>query len=398
MTRVLYMSYTGILTPLGQSQVLQYILGLSKGHNISLLSFERVENLADTENLEVIKKLCTDHGIDWTVKIYHNRPGIPATIYDVITGVIQGLKIARNRNIQVLHARSYIAGLMALMIKKRRKVKFLFDMRGFWPDERVDGGIWKRSSARYRVFKRLEKVLFKNADYVVSLTHSGVREIEKFDFLSDAIPPITVIPTCTNLKIFTVAPSYKTDDRAFTLGYVGSVGSWYMFDEVARFVRILFETDSAAKFLIINKSEHEKAAQKLIAAGVDMARVKMISSPYDQVAAYISQMDAGIFFILPVFSKRASCPTRLGEFLACGKPCLANTGVGDVEDDLSGEEIGISIAQFDDKTFADALAKLRSIASNPKTSKLCRQVAEEIFSLDHGVSEYNKIYERLGAL
>ena len=42
-------------------------------------------------------------------------------------------------------------------------------------------------------------------------------------------------------------------------------------------------------------------------------------------------MNAGIFFIKPTFSKKASMPTRLGEYLASGVPCLCNTGIGDID-------------------------------------------------------------------
>ena len=44
--RVLYVSYDGMTDPLGQSQVLPYILGLNKkGYQFTLVSFEKPERL-----------------------------------------------------------------------------------------------------------------------------------------------------------------------------------------------------------------------------------------------------------------------------------------------------------------------------------------------------------------
>ena len=44
MTQVLYISYDGMTDPLGQSQVIPYIEGLSKlGYQFTLISFEKTD-------------------------------------------------------------------------------------------------------------------------------------------------------------------------------------------------------------------------------------------------------------------------------------------------------------------------------------------------------------------
>ena len=42
------------------------------------------------------------------------------------------------------------------MLKKLFGIKFIFDMRGFWADERIDGEIWKNDSAIFKATKKLE--------------------------------------------------------------------------------------------------------------------------------------------------------------------------------------------------------------------------------------------------
>ena len=41
--------------------------------------------------------------------------------------------------------------LIALFCKKIFGTKFIFDMRGFWADERVDGDIWKKMTSFIRL-------------------------------------------------------------------------------------------------------------------------------------------------------------------------------------------------------------------------------------------------------
>ena len=77
-------------------------------------------------------------------------------------------------HLRIVHARSYVAAVMALALKRLTGAKFVFDMRGFWADERIDGGLWPRDGRMYRVAKWFERRFLLNADHVVSLTHTDV--------------------------------------------------------------------------------------------------------------------------------------------------------------------------------------------------------------------------------
>jgi len=401
MTSTLYISYTGLLDPLGQSQVLQYVLALSKrGHQITVLSFEKPSKISDEIRFNEIRQQLKSANVSWFPRVWHNRPiGILATLYDVIFGQRQAVRLARDIDAQVVHCRSYIAGLMGLAVKHKTGARFVFDMRGFWPDERVDGGIWKKSSMRYRVFKWIEKKLFMGADHVVSLTRSGVREFNKFDYLRGQPPPSSVIPTCTNLDLF---QPKKIVPEEFTLGYIGSVGSWYLFNTVAAAVARTFEMKSNARFLVVTRSSHSKVRNLLSHAGVDLERVKIASAEYSEMPNHVARMSAGLFFIRPAWSKRASCPTRMGEFLACGKPILSNGGVGDVAEIIAETGCGIALpADGLEAVSLDeldkALEQLFEMTADPDMVNLCRLTSNDHFSLTSGVAEYDRIYNRLGA-
>jgi len=393
MASVLYMSYTGLSEPLGESQVFQYLMHLAHGHRITLITFEKPENIGKPGVRQRLKDRCTDAGIDWVPLTYHRRPGIPATVYDILQGTFTGWRKVRAARAEIIHARSYIAGTMALLIKRLTGVRFVFDMRGFWPDERVDGGIWTRNSLVYRLFKRVERRLFLGADHVVSLTKAGAKAFADFPYLKSRVPPTTVIPTCTNLGNFKPQPG--TAGHPFTFGYLGSAGTWYMFPEVVRAVKILFDLVPDSRFIVVNRNEHDYVRACLERGGIDLARVEIAAASYQEVPGYLARMSAGIFFIKPMFSKLASCPTRMGEFLGSGLPCLANAGVGDVEGDLAETGTGIAISAFDDETLRDAIMRLIAITKEPGIAAKCRRAAEERFSLESGVKRYDAIYRSL---
>lgn len=397
MTSTLYVSYTGLLDPLGESQVLQYVRELARSHRMTLLTFEKAEALADATKVAAMEAKCAAAGVAWHRRTWHRTPTLPATAWDIFRGSKTAIALARQVSAKVVHCRSYVGSLIGLRVKRATGAKLVFDMRGFWADERADTGRWNRDGAVYKAVKRLEKTLFLEADHVVSLTRAGVREFAQFDYLAGRVPPNSVIPTCTNLDLFT--PNGQKDE-AFTLGYIGSVGGWYLFDQVAEAVARMQARDPEARFLAINKGGHDVIRAELVRAGADLDRCEIRACAYDEVGRQAARMHAGIFFILPAWSKRASCPTRMGEFLGSGIPCLANSGVGDVAEDFETSGTGVVRPIDSDLRVVmddldNALDRLRAMARDPAMAAKCRATAEQHFSLMGGVAEYDRIYRRL---
>jgi len=50
------------------------------------------------------------------------------------------------------------------------------------------------------------------------------------------------------------------------------------------------------------------------------------------VPIVVSISDFSIFFILPLYSKMSSSPTKKGEIMSMGIPVICNTGIGDTDD------------------------------------------------------------------
>ncbi len=394
MARILYISYTGLLEPLGQSQVLQYLVGLSERHELELVSFEKPAQFAETERRSALEQQLADAGIEWHPLRYHKRFSILATVYDVFCMRRKALHLDGRNPFDIVHCRSYVAGIAGAHLKKRRGTRFIFDMRGFWADERVDGGIWKAGGLLYRVAKRVERWLLRNADYLVSLTQAGVEEIETFRYMEGVNLPKAVISTCTNLSLFR-PPTDKGKESGPTIGMVGSVGTWYLFDEMLECVSRMFALNKSAKLLVVNKSDHVLIEKKLADAGIASDRYQIVSANYDEVARYVGRMDFGLFFIKPVFSKKASAPTKLGEFLGCGVPCLTNTGVGDMDSILQSSNTGICIDEFSAEAYDDAFERMRSLLADQDLTTRCRETAEKYFSLEKGIAEYDRIYREL---
>ncbi len=199
---VLYLSYDGILEPLGQSQVLRYLERLASAHKIVLISFEKPEDWKKAESREALRAEIQAAGITWIPLRYHKWPSALATLFDIAQGIIVGSWVVMRHRIRIVHARSYVPSVIALALKKLFRVKYIFDMRGFWADERVDGGLWPAGGRLYRVAKWFERQFLLNADCVVSLTRAAVEEMRTFPYLQGRMPRFERITTCADLELF----------------------------------------------------------------------------------------------------------------------------------------------------------------------------------------------------
>ena len=395
MPGVLYISYDGMLEPLGQSQVLAYLKRLAADRPIHLISFEKEDDWANTAERERLACDIAASAIVWHPLRYHKRPTAVATMWDIANGTRLGLWLVLRHGLRIVHARSYVSSVMALAIKRITGTKYLFDMRGFWADERVDGNLWPRTGRMYRVSKGFERRFLLAADHVVSLTHAAVTEMQRFPYLQGHMPPVTVIPTCADLARFKHMPR-ESKSAGFVLGYVGSAGTWYLFDEVVACFAELLRRRPDARFLIVNRGEHTFIRERLAAAGIPGDTVELRAATHAEVPQQIARMDAGVFFIRPVFSKQASAPTKLAELLGCGVPCLGNAGVGDMAEVLEGERVGVALQAFDQASLAAGLAQLLALVADPSTAARCVAAAQKHFSLDEGVRRYAAVYRQLG--
>lgn len=391
---VLYITYDGLLEPLGQSQVLAYLRELSADRTIHIISFEKAEDWGNRLKRDALASDISSCGIHWYPLRYHKKPSAVATAWDILIGSLYAMRLSLKHKIKIIHARSYVAGVMALPTRRMNGSRFVFDIRGFWADERIEGGIWHADSRLFKVAKWFEKRLFLSSDHIVTLTQASKRIIQSFDYLDERCPPISVIPTCADLDRFKPLEKINRDD-SFVLGYVGTVGTWYMFNHVARTFKLFLETMPNGRILIVNRNEHDLIRHYLSKEGVSLDAVELTSANYEDMPLLINRMDASVFYIKQTFSKQASAPTKLAELLGCGVPCLSNFGVGDMADILIDENVGVAIDQFDDQTLLNGLNQIMQLTKDPALQTRCVYTANKYFSLDHGVEMYSGIYDAI---
>ncbi len=382
--KILYLTYDGLTDPLGQSQILPYLVGLAaKGFSITIVSFEKQERFISGEGH--VREICREAGISWLPLRYHRSPVVLSTLYDVWKLRRVAVRLVKAHGISVVHCRSYVTSLVGYYLKKRYRLKLIFDMRGFWADERVEGGLWSMDNPVfrmiYRFFKDQELKFIRDADRIVVLTEAARRFIEN----NFSAAPVSVIPCCVDLEMFDrkrIDPA-RVDALRQDLGigpsdpvllYLGSLGTWYLTTEMFEFFRRFRVQHSAARLVVLTPDRALVPKEDSIITR---------SVPRHEVPEYITLASASVCFIKPTFSKIGSSATKMAEVLAMGVPVLVNPGWGDV-DYLKDEFSGVTIV--DPK---NAIADLPPVFSGPGDR------FRGFFSLESGVQKYAAIYEEL---
>lgn len=391
--RVLFISYDGLLDPIGQSQVLPYLRGLAaRGAAMTVLSFEKAGGARTSGRILALQQELTDCGVRWVPLRYHKRPTALATAYDVMVGLVRAWRIVRRDQIQIVHARSYVAAIIAWLLKRWLRVRFVFSTIGFWIEERSDIGFWSSRRLLYRLAKRLEQWFFQDADEIVTLTQRARQIIERWPGLKD--PRVSVVPTCVDLTRFS-PPEMRREapDGAPVIIYIGSAGTCYLMDQICHFVERARRRFPGVRLIVLSPNQDEVAAA-VQRTGLPLQTAIVRSVDHEQIPSYLAQAHVGLAFYKPAFARVGTCPTKIGEYLAMGLPVVINQGVGDTQEVLETHRVGVVLQEFSTQAYDSALDELERLWRDPELSKRCRQVAEQSFALQEGVDRYWRIYHR----
>jgi len=390
--------------PLGQSQVIPYLAGLSKkGVSFHLISFEKKDRYALYK--KEIETLVSQYGIEWHPMIYTAKPPVLSTIYDLFRLNEVCNKLQRQYNFRIVHCRGYISSLIGIKLKKKYGVKYIFDMRAFYADERVDGGLWPQDKFMYKkvfeYFKRKELEFIKAADHIISLTEKGKKIVQSW--LPNQSLSIQVIPCCVDLekfdrkkiseeKIKSLKQELGIKNDQQVLSYIGSISTWYRPDEMMLFYKRFLKQFPDSVFLFITGEFPQTIFSFAKKNAISLENIKVVKGMHNEVPALLSVSNYSVFFIKGTFSKSGSSPTKMGEIMALGIPLICNSGVGDVESIMNDTGCGVLLNELNDTTFDAAINKITNTNFDSET---LRSGAIKYYALDKGVELYWEVYKRL---
>lgn len=386
--KILYISYDGLIENISLSQIVPYLKFFSKYYSVDTFSLEK-KNKSDNRLNNFFSDLQK-----YKIKSFYNYYINKKKYYYLINllHVICRIQyiIIKNKY-DLIHIRSLMPSLFIFPLLLFMKCKLIFDIRGFWIDEKVDRYGLRINSIKYKFFKFFENLLLKKSDYIICLTNESKNIIiEKNKIYSKKI---IVIPTCVDTELF--KPNYKIKESKITyLTYLGSTKGAYDLKKVVFEFKKLLEINNHFFLTIISRDNHLEIINIFQSYNIAESYFKIISLKREKLISELIKNDIGIFYLNKNYSIKASFPTKIAEYLSLGIPIICNNFNEDINLIMNKYNIG-KIYNFESTNNNNLYQIIQKIKNDKNIKRNCIDLANNEFSLKNGLQKYKKVYNNL---
>ena len=372
-----------------------------RGFPSTLVTLESERDLSDRPRLHRLRARARSSGIKWTWGVYRER----GTSGDALRNLAELSLLAAQAAIRDrpthLHARGYHAGCVAWGLRRALGLPWIFDARGFWVDERIEEGRWFTTPTALWSAREIERLLYQNADAVVTLTKLHATDLRALG-LRPGNRPTTVIPTCADFDDFRPFRPADLDSLPARLrnklagrsvyGIIGSLNRAYLSAQTAELANRCLKIDPSAELLVLTK-QTEEWTQVLERSGVDLNRTTCIDVPHEEMPRWMRLITWCLMLLAPeTKAKRAAMPTKLAELLASNVRIAFHGCNSEAAEWVRRSGAGLVLANTDRESL-DAAALSMCSASSP-TSTPHKAVADH-FSLSSGLARYEAIIRNM---
>jgi glycosyltransferase involved in cell wall biosynthesis len=362
-----YVTLNSLQEGVGASQVLEYVLSLTRFFHIRLISIE-----VKKPSEELVAHL-SKADIEW-VYVNGSRRSFRQKVLNLI-------RVYRSVNPSlVTHARSDLAFVISSFRGVRKAV---WDSRSLNAEQTIFIKGKDAKSFEYLILRFFERYCAKKSSFVVCITNSA-RE-----FLIDrhGINPnqIQVVSTCTNLKKFksTLMPDLLGGIHVL---FAGTLSSAYDIDLMNRIVAELRRRYKVTFTMALSVGHTE--FYKLM----DPDRIVFLS--HNEMPHQISEAHFGLSILKHDIglSLLSVSSTKIAEFLASGRPVIVNANQGDIGEIVMRTGAGVATEITQDHDVVEYVDRLEQIIKSNAISTLCRNVASQHYDLADGIKNLSKIY------
>lgn len=369
------------------------------GFNFHIIQF----SWAPATIVDMRRRACEASGFSYTaVPVIRLHVAIGSLITSLL-GYRQIRKSIRHHNIDVVMARSTLPALSSLLALRTGSQHLIFDADGLPLDERVDFAGQSPSGLVYRLLRDVEAQAVRKADVILTRSQKAIGILYARAGAGTLYDKFFVVGNGRDSTLFSPGLQLERQRIRKRLGigveaplvvYAGSLGPQYCPAAMLELFRMIRKTKPDSHFLVLTGSTN--VMNKILASETDLkSSLTVMRLEAWEVPTYISAADLGLSFRESAFSMQAVSPIKIGEYLLCGVPVVANVGIGDSH--FIGNQAGFLIDNCNSKTLA-AVSKwfVNEVLPRRNDFRLkSRSVGLAHFSLDSCVNVYREALMRI---
>lgn len=275
-------------------------------------------------------------------------------------------------------------------------IPFVVDVNDLWPEAfRVALDIPVLSDILFSPFYRQAKAVYQMADAVVG-TSDEYRERGLRDARS-GIPSETVYVgnQLCEFDAGVTANASQIDKPAddIWVSYAGTLSACYDLETLVNAMALVQKSHPEAKLHILgdgSERENLKAAAQSCGASVTFHGYL----PYDQMAAWLSKSDITINSLVEKAAQ--SIVTKIGDYLAAGKPMVNTSCSKEFRAKVEADRFGVNVKPGDAEGMARVLVDLiENPSRRARMGEKARAIAEEQFDRPHSYLKTVRLIEGL---
>ncbi len=319
---------------------------------------------------EEYKKRKVEHWHDGKLEIHRfsmygegKNPILRALRY-VFCWCAQFWKGLRAKDIDLIYLASTppIQGVLGGVLKKMKKVPFVYNLQDIFPDSLVGTGLAKKGGLLWKIGRVIENFTYRNADKIIVISEDFKRNImakgvpeEKIVVVYNWVDEEAVKHVAReDNKLF---DAYGLDRSKFYITYSGNIGLTQNMDMLLEVAKELEKAEPDIQFVLIGEGAYKKRVQEIIAEK-NIGNVALLPfQPYEDISHVFSLGDAGLVISKPGVGEN-SVPSKTWSILSASRPVLANFDENELKTIVAENQCGIFTKAGDKEAFKQAILEL----------------------------------------
>lgn len=294
----------------------------ARGHDVHMIT-----SYNDTKfKQEIIEGL----NIYWLPVSYHNQFGAFKRVISFLKFMFLAFKTAYNiKDADICYASStpLTVGVIAMMLKKFKKIPFVFEVRDLWPEVLIQMKFIK-SPILKKLAYRLEKSVYAASNSIVVLSPGMALGVQKYQLNKE----IHLLPNSADLELF--KPQDRPEHLIETLDLTNKNGIIYFgtinkTNHLEYFIQLAKCSQNKKynhlKFFLVGEGSEVKRILEMVKELKLENFVFLESLPKILLNEVLNIMDFSYISFLKLPVLQTNSPNKFFDSLSAGKICIVNT-------------------------------------------------------------------------
>ena len=252
-------------------------------------------------------------------------------------------------------------GALAALVKKFKKVPFVYNLQDIFPDSLAGTGLAKKGGLLWKIGRTIENFTYRNADKIIVISQDFKKNIMAKGVPEDKIVvvynwvdqnAVKDIPRSEN-KLFAM---YGLDPSKFYVTYNGNIGLTQNMDMLLEVAKAL-EANEDIQFVLVGNGAYLEQVKQIV-ADRNISNVHLLPfQPYEDISHVFSLGDVSLVISKPGVGEN-SVPSKTWSILSASRPVLANFDENELKTIIEKNNCGIFTKAGDKVAFSDAILKL----------------------------------------